>query len=169
MLCSKKTAWTALLSCCWRDLPMCCPFGSGTVRKVWLEILLGTIKDRFWVVTSRSSSKTPGPSPLPSQMLLVLSSFLQASGQLASCKYESFPTLWLEEKQGWEMFSCSAPELTALPFCHSKYFAAFHHDQLQGLLLKQNHVGITWLLSVLLLLRVFLLTAREMSSVIVVS
>lgn len=67
------------------------------------------------------------------------------------------------------MFSCSAPELTTLPFCHSKYFTAFHHEQLQGPLLKQNHVGITWLLSVWLLLRVFLLPARELSSVVLPS
>lgn len=67
------------------------------------------------------------------------------------------------------MFSCSAPELTTLPFCHSKYFTAFHHEQLQGLLLKQNHVGITRLLSVWLLLRVFLLPARKLSSVVLPS
>lgn len=67
------------------------------------------------------------------------------------------------------MFSCSAPELTTLPFCHSKYFTAFHHEQLQGLLLKQNHVGITWLLSVWLLLRFFLLPEGELSSVVLPS
>lgn len=67
------------------------------------------------------------------------------------------------------MFSCSAPELTTLPFCYFKYFTVFHHEQLQGLLLKQNHVGITWLLSVWLLFRVFLLLARELSSLVLPS
>lgn len=67
------------------------------------------------------------------------------------------------------MFSYSAPKLTTLPFCHSKYFTAFHHEQLQGLLLKQSHVGITWLLSVWQLLRVCLLPAGELSSVVLPS
>lgn len=59
------------------------------------------------------------------------------------------------------------PALTTLPFCLS---TAFHHEQLfQGLFLKQNHVGITWLLSVWMLLRVFLLAARELSSVVLPS
>lgn len=149
---------------------MCCSFVFATVQKAWSENLVR--HNKGLILGSRK------------QVIFKNSRSLASAFPDAACPFIFLISLWpASVLQIWilshplpgretrlrNVFLLSSWKLTTLPFCHSKYFTAFHHEQLQGLLLKQNHVGITQLLSVWLLLTVFLLPARETSSVVLPS